>query len=279
MYVVWLLILILALTGCGKKTRPAAETAGGEKAASAPHLQPDMSQAAPAAGNVVKGSVAERVDASSYSYLRLKTASGEVWAAVPQTALAVGTEVAIVNSVQMEGFESATLHRKFDKIIFGTIGQDQGAAQPVAEPRAAQPIASHGGSASPPPEVMGAMRQQHAGVTNSVSSEPIQVEKAPGADGRTIAQIFEQKPKLKDQQVAVRGKVVKVNSNIMGKTWIHLHDGTGSRDANTDDLTVTTLDSAAVGDIVLVKGRIHTDKDFGMGYNFSVIIEDATVTK
>jgi hypothetical protein len=79
--------------------------------------------------------------------------------------------------------------------------------------------------------------------------------------------------------VAVRGKVVKYNPGIMGKNWIHLRDGSGSNEKKDNDLTVTTSDSAAVGGVVLVKGRVHLDRDFGSGYVYSVIIEDAKVSK
>jgi hypothetical protein len=61
----------------------------------------------------------------------------------------------------------------------------------------------------------------------------------------------------------------------MGVNWIHIQDGTGDSGAN--DLTVTTLDSAKIGDVVLVKGTAATDKDFGAGYKYDLIVEEATV--
>jgi hypothetical protein len=62
----------------------------------------------------------------------------------------------------------------------------------------------------------------------------------------------------------------------MGKNWIHLKDGTGS--AGTDDLTVTTDGVARLGDVITVRGQISTDKDFGFGYEYDVIVENADVT-
>ena len=73
----------------------------------------------------------------------------------------------------------------------------------------------------------------------------------------------------------MRGKVVKFSPQIMGKNWIHVQDGTGA--AGTNDLTVTTLDEAKVGDTVLVTGKITLNKDFGMGYKYDLIIEDGKV--
>jgi aspartyl/asparaginyl-tRNA synthetase len=80
---------------------------------------------------------------------------------------------------------------------------------------------------------------------------------------------------LKDKTVTVRGKVVKFTASVMGKNWIHLRDGSGSAADKTDDVLVTTAEQAKVGDVVVVKGLVRTDKDFGAGYAYKVLIEDA----
>jgi hypothetical protein len=70
--------------------------------------------------------------------------------------------------------------------------------------------------------------------------------------------------------------VVKVNKQVMGKNWIHIQDGT---DFNNDfDLTITTQDLAEIGDEVTFKGKISVNKDFGSGYSYEVIMEDAVLT-
>jgi hypothetical protein len=75
----------------------------------------------------------------------------------------------------------------------------------------------------------------------------------------------------------VRGKVVKYNEGIMGKNWIHLRDGTGSVEKETNDVLVTSSSPAKVGDIITAKGVVHTNKDFGAGYSYKVLVEDATL--
>jgi hypothetical protein len=76
--------------------------------------------------------------------------------------------------------------------------------------------------------------------------------------------------------VTVRGKVVKVNGGIMGKNWLHVRDGSGAEGAN--DLTVTTAgELPALGAIVVVTGPVTLNKDYGMGYRYDVIVEDAEV--
>ena len=76
--------------------------------------------------------------------------------------------------------------------------------------------------------------------------------------------------------VILRGKVVKFNPEIMGKNWLHVQDGTGEKGMN--DLTITSAARAKVGDTVLVKGKLVLDRDFGFGYKYALIIEDAEVT-
>jgi hypothetical protein len=112
-----------------------------------------------------------------------------------------------------------------------------------------------------------------------VEAGKIEVKKAEGADGKTVSEIFAHKGSLKGTSVAVRGKVVKYNPGIMGKNWIHLRDGSGSREQKNDDITVTTSDSAAVGAVIVLRGIVHVDRDFGSGYAYPVIIEDAKVSK
>lgn len=100
------------------------------------------------------------------------------------------------------------------------------------------------------------------------------IKKAEG--GKTIAETFAERAKLAGKEVAVRGKVVKYNANIMNKNWVHIQDGSGATGSN--DLAVTTNDSTAVGKTVMVRGTVAIDKDFGAGYKYDVILEDAKVT-
>ncbi len=105
----------------------------------------------------------------------------------------------------------------------------------------------------------------------------IRIPKASGTNALTVAEIITRSAELKDQTVVVRGKVVKYNSEIMGKNWAHLRDGTGSTVDNTNDLLVTTTDEARIGDVVTAKGVVRTDEDFGSGYSYKVLIEEATL--
>jgi len=207
------------------------------------------------AATVVKGEVIEVKDVQSYTYLHLKTKDGESWAAVNKAPVRKGAEVTIENVTVMKNFESKSLKKTFPTIFFGT-------------------LAGTGGSAA------GAgndMATAHSGLVKTTDNGDIHVPKASGANARSVADIMTKGAELKDKPVVVRGKVVKYNPEIMGKNWIHLRDGSGSATDNTNDVLVTTTNQTKIGDIVTIKGIVRTDKDFGSGYSYKVLIEDATL--
>ena len=206
----------------------------------------------------VKGKVLEIKDVAGYTYLRLKTKDGETWAAVTTTPVKKGASVTIENVSVMSNFESKSLKKTFPTILFGTLGGKTAAEM--------APSGHGGGEASP---------HQPAEKPGAISDEP--VAKASGADARTVAEIVTKSAELKDKPVLVRGRVVKFNQGIMGKNWIHLRDGTGSATDKSNDILVTSASETKVGDIVTVKGTVRTDKDFGSGYVYKVLIEDASL--
>jgi len=219
---------------------------------------------------LLTGTVLETLDAGPYTYLRMQTPKGETWAAVNKANVKKGSKVTIVNPMPMDGFESKTLKRKFDHIVFGSL----------AGAGAANSLDLASGHGSPSSTSSQNVVESHANIGNApADAAGIKVEKAEGASGRRVAEIFSAKSSLKDARVEVRGKVVKYNPGIMGKNWIHIRDGSGSREKKDDDITVTTQDSAAVGDTVLVKGTVRLNRDFGAGYTYPVIIEDAKLSK
>jgi len=275
--------LVLALVffaGCGRKTAapaagaqgPGSSAEGAELKASAPAAV--LPQAPEPALATVSGVVKETLDASDYTYMRLETAGGEIWAAVTKTPVKKGDRVTVVNAMSMDGFESKTLNRKFEHIVFGNLGSGTAAA---AAPAPA-PVSSHQ-SASEAPQLSQMAAQHAAAAGGPADVGDVTVAKAEGKDARTVAQVFAERLSLVNKTVSVRGKVVKANASIMGRNWIHIRDGSGSREKKDDDLTVTTQDGASVGDIVVVRGVVHVDRDFGAGYAYPVVLEDAKVTR
>jgi hypothetical protein len=116
-------------------------------------------------------------------------------------------------------------------------------------------------------------------ITKDSLEGEIKVEKASGPDAYTVGELHKNKDLLDKKNVVVKGKVVKVSPAIMGKNWIHLRDGSGDRAEKSDRLVVTSQDLPAVGDTVTARGTIYKDKDFGAGYRYAVIMEDARISK
>jgi hypothetical protein len=201
--------------------------------------------------------VLEVIDVQSFTYLRLKTKEGETWAAVNKAPIAKGAEVTIQDVTVMTDFESKSLKRTFPKILFGKLpgagGGKQAAAATVENP--------------------------HGTVAKAADIGNVKVSKATGANAKTVAEIVTKGEELKDKPVVVRGKVVKFNPEIMGKNWIHLRDGSGSAKDETNDVLVTTAERAKVGDVVTMKGVVRVNKDFGAGYSYKVLVEEATLQK
>jgi hypothetical protein len=211
-----------------------------------------------AASAVIKGEVLEVKDVDNYTYLRLKTNNGEVWSAIATAPVKKGATVTIEDAAQMDNFESKSLKKTFAKIFFGRLATAPGAG-------------AAGGTAQ--------VSAAHAGIAKTDFTGDVKVPKASGAQAHTVAEIISKSTELKDKSVLLRARVVKFNAAIMGKNWIHLRDGSGSAAAATDDLLATSGDSVKVGDTVLISGTVRKDKDFGSGYAYKVIIEDAKVQK
>jgi hypothetical protein len=214
-------------------------------------MPPAAAPVAPAMS--VTGKVLEVKNVESYTYVRLGTKGGELWAAVMKAPIKKGSTITVENGVVMNNFESKSLKKTFPTILFGTLAGTAAVAP-----------SGHGmGTAYP---LLPGKKLE------SINDTP--VAKASGADARTVAEITTKSAELKDKTVVVHAKVVKFNGGIMGKNWIHLRDGSGSAADGTNDLLVTSSDETKVGDIVTLKGTVRTDKDFGSGYAYKVLIED-----
>jgi hypothetical protein len=200
--------------------------------------------------NVVSGEVLETKDVENYTYMRLKLSKGETWAAVEKSPVKKGDKVTVENIVVMSNFESKVLKKTFPTIIFGSLAGAQ----------------------------LG-LPAGHNSVAKPLDTSKIKVSKATGANAYTVEEVISTSSALKEKTVLVHAEVVKYNPGIMGKNWIHLRDGTGTDSKETSDILVTSNDATKVGDIVTVKGIVRVDKDFGAGYAYKVLIEEATIQK
>ena len=98
------------------------------------------------------------------------------------------------------------------------------------------------------------------------------------AAAETVAALNQNKAGLAGKTVSAQGKVVKVNNGIMGRNFVHVQDGTGEAAKGTNNLIVTSKQTAAIGDQIAVSGVVVVNRDFGAGYSYPLLIEDASIT-
>lgn len=203
--------------------------------------------------------VVEVIHGSAYTYIKAKENMGEKWMAVSKQDVQNGAVYYYDEGLLMNNFHSKEIDRTFDEIYFvnsiSTTPFEKGAMGSMGKMGAAGPVEPHAGK-----------------VINELNSA-IKLEKQTGEI--TVAQIFANRNNYSGKEIEIRGVVVKVNEQVMGKNWIHIQDGTN--DNGNFDLTVTSADLPAVNDEITVKGKIILNKDFGYGYLYEVIMEDAAI--
>lgn len=119
-------VLALATLGaCRRENAPKPPA----PAAPAPTAAPGAPMAAPAT-QMASGTVVETMDAATYTYVRVKTSTGEIWAATGQFKVAVGDKVSVPLEMPMENFHSNTLKRTFPVIYFASHIDRQGGPAP-----------------------------------------------------------------------------------------------------------------------------------------------------
>lgn len=264
------LLLSVSLCSLLAAAAIAADTPAAPAPAAAPAVNAGHGGSAPAADPQapearvnISGKVLQTMNATGYSYIYIEQADGSKrWVAVTEVPVKVGAEMTFKPGTEMGKFESKSLKRTFDSIVFseGVIsGADKGT---VIDPGKGQGVS---------PGSQGATADK---------SKKISVPKATGANAVTVEEAYKNSAKLNKKKVVISGQVVKVSIGIMNKTWIHIQDGTGSEKKKTHNLVCTTAtDSADVGDVITVTGTLIKDKDFGAGYKYAVIIENAKVSK
>jgi hypothetical protein len=236
---------------------------GAKPATSAPPAVPAaQSSPAPASANAFTGTIAETMNSGGYTYARLQAAGkADVWIAGNEFPAKTGDTLTVQLEMPMENFESKTLKRTFPVIYFvsSVTRGGQPAAGAASAPQGGLPMAAAHGAPSAP-----------------AASAPMTVEPvAPAPGGLSIADVWAKRVSLAGKEVTLRGKVVKVNEAILDRNWVHLQDGSGKAADGTNDITITTDAAVKVGDVVTVKGVLATGKDFGAGYAYKVIVENA----
>jgi len=231
--------------------------AGCSESADAPAIE-NPALAAPVPAGMVRGTVLETMDSGGYTYVLVETAQDPLWAAGPRTTAKVGDVVEISQGMPMHQFESKTLDRTFDVLYF--VKSIVNLTTPNPAPNSATPAPAQTSTSQP--------AAKEIGDVNVAEFEP----------GKNTAWVYANKNSLADKPISLRGKVVKYNSNILGWNFIHIQDGSGDVADGNNDLTVISKATTAAGETVVLTGTGILDKDFGSGYRFPVLMDDASIT-
>ncbi len=200
----------------------------------------------PVSPGIHKVKVEETLDASNYTYLLVNENNIKYWIAVPTMQVEIGEELYFSKSMEMKNFRSETLNRTFESLLFveGISRDPHGMTTQLRHP------------------------DIHKRDKESIKIEPLK-------DGYTVEQIYASKENLAGKIIKLRGKVTKFNSGIMDRNWIHIQDGTGSK--GDYDLLATSNDMVDIGQTVIIEGTVAVNRDFGAGYTYPVLIENAKV--
>jgi hypothetical protein len=208
--------------------------------------------------NVHKVLVLEQIHTTQYTYLLVNEAGDEVWLALPKTEVKIGEVYYYTNAMLMQDFPSKELGRVFNQILFVQgVSETPPALQPMALPAIQEPAHNPHAESELHPEVK---------MDVKLNTDPQAI---------TIAALLSSPEKFAGKQISIQGKVTKFNAQIMGRNWIHIQDGTAS--GENFDLTITTQEIVQLEQVYTFEGIISVNKDFGSGYQYAIILEDAKV--
>ncbi|MBU0484605.1 MAG: DNA-binding protein [Proteobacteria bacterium] len=279
LYLIAGVTVVMVLTSCSNdtpKTKTSTETATPQVALDKITLPLAMT---------IKGKVLEVLSGGGFTFILLEHEGEKKWASAPSTKVEVNEEVTLLNATVFPDFYSKSLDRKFDNLIFAS--SIEGKNPQSGTDQDAQPSRTRRSSANTSaPSFQNALQEEMPATLTGETIEAgsakavvpfaeLKIERAPGSNGFTVAELFAKAPELDGKEIVINGKVMKFSPNIMGKNWLHIQDGTGDPQQQTHDLVITSTESAENDTIVKIKGILRANKDFGAGYKYAVIVEEA----
>lgn len=246
------LLSTLAIAGCSDEKSPTT-TAG---------FNASQNQAAKKNSGEVKGAkffagaLTETFNAGGYTYANVSTTDGDIWAAGPVTDLKKGDKISFASKMLMKNFTSKSMKRDFKEIYFVksfTVNGERLGKLPMTS------------------VVDTTKKNPHKNSSKHLAN--IKLKPMNKADkGQNIAELIAKAKSFRGKTVIVRGQVTKVTPNILGANWLHIRDN-----STKQDLIITTSDTTKTGDIILVKGKLALQKDFGKGFVIDRVIADANI--
>lgn len=192
--------------------------------------------------------VDEVLPTQKYIYLKVTEGDEQYWIATGKQEVEVGKSYFFRGGLLKTNFESKEYNRVFDKVYLVS------KIVPV----------DHGHQPKPSKLAEG----------KSTKKDSKFKMKFNHGDGFVkIAELVKNTSKYAGKKVKVTGQCTKLNPNIMGKNWIHLKDGT----MDEYDFVLTSASAIPEGHLIQVEGVVTVDKDFGAGYKYDILLEEAVL--
>lgn len=256
--IIGLTIISILLLSCDSKPRVIQGQPISTAQAGSPNIpawddpKPLVPTTTSASSAVHEVTVKEILNTEKYSYLLVEENENEFWVAISKRDVKAGGIYQYKGGLLKKNFFSREFNRVFETVY----------------------LVSNIWEKTDRPGSGSDMNPAHANIRSGQSLPDLEVGKiTPTAGAISLAELFANKASYNGKSVKITGKCVKINPMIMGRNWLHLQDGSGQE----LDLTVTTSQLVRLGDIVSVKGTIILDKDFGAGYRYDILMEEATV--
>lgn len=193
-----------------------------------------------------KVKVDEVLQTKKYSYLRVTEGTSNYWIAISKADVSVGETCVYTGGLKMHGFKSTELDRIFEELLL------------------VSNISRAGDSGSK--SLFESMAQDEP-IENPTASQKI----VPVKGAIKIGELLANPKKYEGKEIIVTGRCTKINHQIMGRNWIHIEDGSGKN----KELTITSQDVLKPGEVGVFEGTVSLDKDFGAGYRYELILENA----
>jgi len=189
------------------------------------------------------GVIQEKLSSGGYTYMKVQEGKNNYWIAMTQRDVKVGDTISYTEQGWMKNFHSKTLNRTFENILFAGNAESK-VKRPLIEER------------------------KSSKMTSDYAQEGV----------ISIAELFANRDKYVGKIITIKGKVTKTSNAIMKLNWLHINDGSNFQ--NMDDLVFTSTQTLPkTGEIIYAKGLVVKDKDFGYGYFYPLIIQEAAFNK
>ena len=246
---------IFFFLACNSKPRviePDVASATTVSATSIPALEENRFLVADAPSKEHEIVVVEVLNTEKYSYLRVSEDGTDFWIAISKRDITLGDTYRYTGGLLKKNFFSREFNRVFETVYLVSNIWKKSDLNRNAGTEKSLNHGPHSGQALPNLEVK-------------------KIE--PSAGAITLSKLFSNEVDYAGKVIKITGKCVKINPMIMNRNWLHIQDGSGAG----LDLTVTTKEVVRLGEIVSLEGTIALDKDFGAGYRYDIIMEEAVL--